>query len=185
VFIGGKNKNRHEEKKISLKDGPMAGKTVVMGVMHQSGYVRTEVIKTLGIESLAPMIRNNVKPGSILVTDDHHAYKHLKSEYSHVIVNHFAGEYARGVFSTNSLEGFWALFKRGYVGIYHYMSPKHLSRYFDEFSYRYNNRKLTDGEKFTLNLSNLEGRLTYKMLVHGQGSEEIGQQQETAQTAQD
>jgi transposase-like protein len=184
VYVGGLNHNKHAEKKLTRKDGPMAGKTVVMGIMHQSGYVTTKVIPNVGQQPLASFIREKVKPGTILVTDDHQPYKHLDGEYKHVVINHSQGNYGRGAFHTNTIEGFWAIFKRGYIGIYHYMSPKHLARYFDEFSFRYNYRKLTDGEKFTVNLSKLEGRLSYKMLVYGQGSKENSQENTQALQAQ-
>jgi transposase-like protein len=172
---GAVNKNRSYE-----------DKTPVIGIMHQSGYVTTKVIQNVRQESLAPFIREKVKPGAILVTDEWQPYKHLDGEYKHVIINHAGGTYGRGAFHTNTIEGFWSIFKRGYVGIYHYMSRKHLSRYFDEYTKRYNTRKLTDGERFELTLTKLEGRLSYKMLVHGQGIEtnqegnQTGDTQETA-----
>lgn len=174
VYVGGKNRNRHAEKKVPLnKNRSYEDKTPVLGLMHQSGYVTATVIPNVRQESLAPVIRQHVKSGAILVTDEHGPYKHLDGEYKHVIINHAGGSYARGAFHTNTIEGFWAIFKRGYVGIYHYMSRKHLSRYFDEYTKRYNTRKMADGDRFALTLTQLEGRLSYKMLVYGKGIETI------------
>jgi hypothetical protein len=68
-------------------------------------------------------------------------------------------------FHTNSIEGFWSLLKRGIFGIYHSVSPKHLNKYCDEFSYRYNTRNIADASRFTLSLGKANGRLTYKRLI--------------------
>ena len=76
---------------------------------------------------------------------------------------------------TNNVEAFWSVMKRGVYGIYHQISYKHLQRYCDEFSYRYNSRKLNDGERFELTLKQLEGRLSYKQLVHGKSQENNSQ----------
>ena len=66
---------------------------------------------------------------------------------------------------TGGIENFWSLFKRGIVGIYHYISPKHLQRYCEEFSARYNTRKISDPERFTIYLGKTNGRLKYKNLI--------------------
>jgi ISXO2-like transposase domain len=66
---------------------------------------------------------------------------------------------------TNNIEGFWAVLKRGVYGIYHQVSPKHLKRYCNEFSYRYNSRQIADNEIFEISLKNTNGRLKYKDLI--------------------
>jgi hypothetical protein len=106
-----------------------------------------------------------VEKGSIIVSDEWLGYKGLSKDYQHEVVKHNEGKYVSNGFHTNSMEGFWSLFKRGIFGIYHYASPKHLSRYTDEFSYRYNTRKLHDKDRFTSSLKSVEGRLTYKQLI--------------------
>lgn len=86
---------------------------------------------------------------AILVTDGFGAYKDLNKEYAqHEVVNHSGDEYVRGIYHTNGIEGFWSLLKRGIIGIYHSVSPKHLHRYCDEFSYRYNSREIKDIERY-------------------------------------
>jgi hypothetical protein len=83
-----------------------------------------------------------------------------------VIVNHDCGEYVNAdSFHTNNIENFWSLFKRGVIGIYHYISEKHLQRYCEEFGYRYNTRTTLDSERFTQTLARCEGRLKYIDLI--------------------
>ncbi len=80
-------------------------------------------------------------------------------------------EWVRGDIHVNHVENFWSVMKRGVYGIYHQISYKHLQAYCNEFSYRYNSRKLTDGQRFELSLRNIEGRLSYKQLVHGKSQQ--------------
>ncbi len=86
---------------------------------------------------------------------------------------HEKDEYVRGIYHTNSIEGYWSLLKRGIIGIYHYVSPEHLQRYCDEFSYRYNTRQQSDNDRFIATLSRTDyARLTYKQLInHNNGKE--------------
>ena len=90
----------------------------------------------------------------------------LSKDYQHEVVKHNANEFVNEKgHHTNGLEGYWSLFKRGVYGIYHSVSAKHLNRYCDEFSYRYNTRNVNDTERFSLSLTQMEGRLTYKQLI--------------------
>ncbi len=106
-----------------------------------------------------------VEKGSIMVTDSHKGYIGLK-DYFHVALNHIEGEYVRGAFTSNKIENFWSIFKRGIIGIYHQVSVKHLHRYTTEFGYRYNNRENTGAEKFKLAVSkSAQKRLSYDTLT--------------------
>lgn len=167
TFIGGKNKNRHADKKVKESQGrSVKDKTPVLGMVKQSdGTVITRVIPDTKAKTLKPIINELVKEGSILVTDEWPAYNSIRDKYDHVVVNHKSGEYVRGVYHTNSVEGFWAILKRGIYGIYHYASPQHLHAYCNEFAYRYNSRKITDLERFDRVLTHTQGRLTYKNLI--------------------
>jgi hypothetical protein len=107
----------------------------------------------------------NLELGSVVYTDSSHMYTLLKGAYIHESVNHEKDEYVRGDVHTNSIEGFWSLFKRGIYGIYHQVSPKHLQRYCDEFEYRCNTRKIKDSDRFSLVLTHADGRLKYKDLI--------------------
>jgi len=165
TFVGGKNKNRHADKKVPKSQGrSFKDKTPVLGVM-QAGHVSLSVIPNTQAQTIKPIIEKLVKEGAILITDDWDAYASLAANYSHVIVDHQHGEYARGGFHTNSIEGFWSLFKRGVYGIYHYVSRKHLHRYCSEFSYRYNSRMMSDPQRFNLCFTSIDKRLTYKDLI--------------------
>ena len=146
--------------------GHSKDKTIVMGAMQIGGIVVTEIIPNREAETLMPVIDKFVKKGSIVVTDELQAYFKTKDNYFHIAVNHSAGVYNQNAFSTNNIEGFWSLFKRGYVGIYHYMSPQHLKRYCNEFGYRYNTRLSPDMDRFTDAVKRCDGkRITYKGLV--------------------
>ena len=110
---------------------------------------------------------DNVEPGSLIYSDGHSAYLSLpRYRFSHEWVNHSAGEYVRDQVTTNGIESFWALLKRGYTGIFHCMSWDHMHRYVDEFVYRYNigpgNGFKTIANTF---LRMVGERLTYARLV--------------------
>ena len=167
TFIGGKNKNRHADKKVQESQGrSVKDKTPVLGMIQTGGQVRTAVVPNTQAKTIKPVIENMVNDGSIIVTDEWHAYKGLANNYAHVVVNHKENEYVRGAFHTNGIENFWSLLKRGIYGIYHQVSPKHLHRYCDEFAFRFNSRKATTGDRFAYSLSVTENKkLTYKELI--------------------
>lgn len=165
TFVGGKNKNRHADKKIEGSQGrSVKDKTPVLGLVN-NGTVNTEVIPDTKAKTLKPIIENMVEKGAIVVTDDWDSYNGLSIDYNHQIIKHKEGKYMNGEFHTNSIEGFWSLLKRGIFGIYHYASPQHLKRYCDEFSYRYNTRKIDDSDRFMASLTKINGRLTYNQLT--------------------
>lgn len=164
TYIGGKNRNRHFGKR---KRGRGAtGKTAVFGMVERkSGEVRSKPIKSADSETLQTAIRENVRPKSRLFTDDWLAYRALSKDYLHEIVCHSYKQYVRGEVHTNTLEGFWSHLKRGILGIYHHVSPKHLARYLDEFGHRFNTRTQKEAPRFEAALANCEGRLTYAQLI--------------------
>lgn len=167
TFVGGKNKNRHADKK---KDGIQGGggedKTIVMGAMSAAGSVVTNIIVNRHAETMIPEINKMVKKGSILVTDEHRAYYRVKKDYFHIVVNHNEGAYVNGAFTTNNIEGFWSLLKRGIIGIYHQVSPKYLQPYCNEFGFRYNSRKVSDKVRFDMALVKTQGvKLEYATLI--------------------
>jgi len=165
TFVGGKNRNRHADKKVKDSQGrSFKDKTPVFGLLS-NGKVITQVVPDTKASTLKPIIEKMVEKGAIVVTDEWGAYSTLKKDYDHKIVNHKAGQYATDTFHNNSVEGFWSLLKRGIFGIYHSASAKHLDKYCDEFAYRYNTRGISDGDRFALSLVNAEQRLTYKQLI--------------------
>ncbi len=166
TYIGGKEKNKHASKKQRLGRGSV-GKTPVVGARDENGSVRALPVKDVSGATLHGFIGQNVAKGSTVVTDNFRSYRGLNG-YKHMTVNHSVGEYVKEMAHTNGIESFWALLKRGYYGIYHYMSEKHLHRYVNEFSFRHNTAKLDTIDFIGMTAERMTGkRLTYKDLIHG------------------
>jgi len=139
TFIGGLSKNMHKKKREAKITGTGGvNKTPVFGMKSRDGEIRAQVVPSVGMVDLHKAIDQNVAKGATLFTDQWVAYRGLKMSYKHSIVNHSNKEYVRGDVHTNSIESFWALFKRAYHGIYHQMSKKHLQKYVDECAFRLN-----------------------------------------------
>jgi len=168
TFIGGKARNMHKsvhERRISGMGQSAKDKTIVMGVLERGGKIRTQLIPDRQKHTLQPVIRKHVDPGTALYTDEMGGYKGLSNEYLHQIINH-AVEYVNGRVHTNGMENFWSLLKRGINGTYVSIEPFHLFRYLDEQSFRFNNRKLTDSQRFDIAARGMVGkRLTFAELT--------------------
>lgn len=165
TYIGGKEKNKHNNKRLKMGRGSV-GKVAVMGIKQRDGRVVSMPVNDTTSRTLQGKIRKHVLPGSTVFTDDHRAYQGLL-DYTHQAVKHSVGEYVKGMASTNGIESFWALLKRGFIGIYHQMSPAHLSRYVDEFSFRSNNSELSTLQVMNKVFYNSNGRrLTYENLIN-------------------
>lgn len=166
TYIGGKEKNKHKSKKTPNTQGRNTKtKTPVVGMIERGGNLRVKTVDDVKGNTMLRIIAENVLIGSLLMTDEFRSYDSTHSFYNRQSVDHAAGKYVDGDCHTNSIEGFWSLLKRGILGIYHHVSRKHLDRYLNEFSFRYNSRKIADKERFTLFLENCGGRLTYKDLI--------------------
>lgn len=166
TFVGGKERNKHASKRLNKGRGAV-GKTPVMGVKERGGEVRLEKADALTGKAAKGMVRRNVTPGAVLITDEARAYQGLDGEFNHYTVNHSAGEYVRHFyFHTNSIESSWALLKRQIIGIHHWVSAKHLQRYLDEMMFRQNRREAEEGDRVNMLLDwAVEKRLTYKELI--------------------
>jgi transposase-like protein len=137
-FIGGKESNKHEHKKLKAGRGSV-GKTAVLGMRERGGRTKALPVKSTSIEDIQSAIHANVEVGSTLFTDEHSGYAGLDGLFfRHEAVNHSAKEYVNGMASTNGIESVWAVLKRGVNGVYHQISAKHLARYVDEFTFRLN-----------------------------------------------
>lgn len=166
TFMGGKNKNRHDDKKVKESQGRSTkDKTPVFGMVTNGNRVHTVVVPDTKGTTLKPIIENLVKEGSLIVSDEWGAYNGLDKKFAHVVINHKNNEYVRGGFHNNGIENFWSLLKRGVYGVYHQTSAKHLHRYCNEFSYRYNTRRLDDNQRFDISLKNASNKITYKELI--------------------
>ncbi len=165
VYIGGRMKNKHKKVRENHKEYNAShtyNKTGVMGLVERGKELKVQVIEG----NLKDMVKNKVDSSATVITDSLFAYRGLDKFYvAHEIIKHDQDEYVRGIVHTNTIEGFFSYLKRSIFGIYHQVSPKHLQRYCDENGYRYNTRKLTDPQRFTLSLSKIEGRLDWKTLT--------------------
>lgn len=167
TLVGGKNKNRHSDKKIPHSQGRSSkGKTTVFGARGLLGQIRTQVIPNVESDTIKPIVDKWVEKGSIMVTDEWRAYNALKKDYFHIAVNHQEGQYVSGAFTSNGVENFWSLFKRGVIGVFHNVSPQHIQKYTDEFAFRYNNKAVKNIELFEKAIKNTKNsRITYKELT--------------------
>lgn len=166
TFVGGKEKNKHETKKLNAGRGSV-GKTPVLGVKSRDGEVRMEAASELTGRSAKDMVRRHVAAGTVVMTDEARVYRGLDGEFNHYTVSHSAGEYVRHFFfHTNSIESAWALLKRQIIGIHHFVSAKHLQRYLDEMMFRQNRRDVGEGNRVNMLLAAANGkRLRYKELI--------------------
>ncbi len=149
------------------KDG-FRKKQAVMGMIEPKGRVKTFAIPHRGTEVLLPLIKEHIDPKAHIMSDEARVYKKLpRTGYRHGSVKHGKKHWAYGDINTNSIESFWALFKRGYHGTYHSMSKKHIQRYLDEFAFRFNSRSEDMDVLFTLATASVakSGKLPYKALT--------------------
>ena len=170
TYVGGLEKNKHEADKLRAGRGPV-GKTAVLGMKERGKGGRTKgfKIEATDTQTIQDVIVQNVEIGSTLHTDEHLAYTGMGGLFfNHDTINHGKGEYVRDGVTTNSIESVFAVLKRGLIGVYHHASPKHLSRYVDEFAFR-----LNDGNVARHTMERLDSfvkavagkRLTYKTLI--------------------
>jgi transposase-like protein len=163
TFIGGKEKNKHANKRQNAGRGPV-GKAAVFGALERSGEFRAFHIHSL--KGVREAVKSHVAEGSIVLTDEYAGYSGLGKTYYHKTVNHSQGEYSRGYyFHINSIEGAWSHIKRQIYGIHHWISDKHLGNYLSEMTWRYNRRDVKDGDRMNEFFGRVDGRLTYKALI--------------------
>jgi len=143
TFIGGKGINKHGKR--GHKGGGYSGKTPIVGAVSRKGKVVARVIDRVTKEALDKFVRETVSTKvSLLATDESRCYSDLAPDYPHGTCEHTKGKYVVGAVHTNTIEGFWSIFKRGIVGSYHKVSSKYLPLYVAEFAFRYNHRDDAD-----------------------------------------
>jgi hypothetical protein len=143
TFVGGKAKNRHWDKRGGGggTGGIGSGKIPVVGAVQRKGKVVARVINAVDAVTLTAFVRGAVSEKvSLLCTDAWRGYGPLGEEFPHGVVDHSKGQYVVGAIHTNTIEGFWSIFKRGVVGTFHKVSAKYMPLYIAEFQFRYNNR---------------------------------------------
>ncbi|TLX24582.1 IS1595 family transposase [Chryseobacterium indologenes] len=169
TFIGGKNKNRHKDKKVKNSQGrSFKDKTPVMGMLQRDGKMNAFVVPDTKRSSIQPLVCRYVNPETTtLISDEWLGYTGLDKYYDHRIIDHSKKEYVSlqdSSVHTNNIEGSWNILKKSVSGMYNHVSKKHLQKYVDEFVYRFNLRKVSDQEKFRYLLSNSNIRTKYKEL---------------------
>lgn len=169
TFVGGIEKNKHSDKRTSDNQGRSTKtKTAVLGIAERNGKVYAIPVQNCKGETILPIVREKVAIGTTIYTDEYRPYRRLNTEYVHNFVCHKAEQYVSGQAHTNNLECFWSHMKRTIVGTYHQVSRKHLSRYVNESTFRFNNRALSMGSIFDVALANaMNKRISYKTLVYG------------------
>jgi transposase-like protein len=164
-----------DETYIGIKDGAVKGRSyhhkmaVLSLVDRTTGEARSAVITAPTLAQVAPIMRANLAREAQLMTDESYLYRNLGKFFaSHEAVRHGFGEYVRGDAHTNTIEGFFSIFKRGMRGVYQHCREKHLHRYLAEFDFRYTNRAglgYNDADRADAMLKGITGkRLTYQTI---------------------
>jgi transposase-like protein len=159
TYVGGKQQG--------VGRGSKQNKVPVVSLLERGGRVRSQVMRHVTGQNLKQVIKDNVTICADVNTDDNYAYRGLEPKFNHHVVKHSAKEYVRRegerMVTTNGVEGFFSLLKRGVVGTFHHISEQHLPLYLAEFDHRHNCREMTDGERTVNGLQKIEGkRLTYR-----------------------
>ena len=163
TYIGGKEKNKHRSKRNSKNIGGM-GKQIVHTLVERDGHSRSEHVANISGTTLRPVLDRHVSRRSALMTDTAGGYLHIGKEFArHEMLDHGKEEYVRGAAHINTAESRFSLMKRVVYGTHHSISQAHLSRYLSEWDFKFNTRKLNDGERAALIAKGIEGkRLTYR-----------------------
>jgi transposase-like protein len=151
TYVGGKVKGMGRAYK--------GNKTPVVALVERGGRVRSRAVKNVTSKTLKGVLDEHLDPSAHLMTDEFSAYrKPGRSFASHQAVNHSAGEYVRGEAHTNTVEGYFSLFKRGLNGTFHQIGHHYLDQYLAEFDFRYNHRGVSDGERTVAGLKKVSGK---------------------------
>ena len=166
TFMGGKESNKHASQRLRKGRGAV-GKVTVAGVKdRKTKRVRATIVPDTTRATLQGFVKSHAAPAAAIYTDGESSYVGLPN---HESVKHSVGEYVRGQVHTNGMESFWSLLKRGYIGIYHHMSPEHLDRYVAEFEGRHNQREADTVDQMVKMVRGLDGkRLRYADLIDHQ-----------------
>ena len=167
TYVGGKQKNRRGWQRWRYRGDPLTGKRIAVGAVERGGNAIVRMIDTNDLNTLTRFVEQHVEFGSTVYTDDHGGYNDLMESYRQRTVNHSRRQYVHsGTIHTNTIEGFWSMLKRSYMGTHHWWSHKHMPRYLDAAAGRYNLRRLSVVERMAAAWRGMEGkRLRYQDLV--------------------
>ncbi len=163
TYIGGKAKNMHAKvRKEKIQGRGAVGKEAVVTLVERGGNVKTTHVASVNGSNLKEVMKKHIAKEAQIMTDESPSYSFNADEFaSHDSVNHKIGEYVRGEAHVNTSESVHAIMKRGVIGIYHHWSPQHLHRYCAEFDFRFNRRKMSDGERTIEAFRRVEGKRLY------------------------
>ena len=176
TFIGPNPAKMHKVRLEARRQGRTDGyvdKTIVAGLLERApkgskrkSRVRAKVVETTQAYDLVPPVKDNVEPGSEMITDANRSYWAVRDQYIHSVIDH-TKEYVKGHVHTNGIENFWSLLKRMIHGTYVGVASYHLGAYVDEEVFRFNERGDDDGGRFGRVLRNVTGRrITYDTLIN-------------------
>lgn len=164
TYVGGKEKNKRKSKRVPGG----TPKEAVVALVERDGRVRSQHVASVTAKTLKPILRSQIDKKSYLMTDESNVYSPIGSAFGgHGTVNHSIEEYGRNYFwHTNTVESYFAIFKRGVYGTFHHVSQQYLKRYLAEFDFRYNERDalgVTDAARMEKSIQGIVGkRLTYR-----------------------
>lgn len=166
TYIGGRERNKKQSNEKSGTQGrSIKTKVPVIGMIERKGKLVSHIIENAKSVTLTSAIMDKVDKTATIYTDEWKGYYTIDKIYNHLFVKHKENEFVNGKVSTNTIEGFWGLLKRGILGIYHKISKKHLQMYIDEFVFRYNTRKISEIQRFEFLIFNITNRITYNDLI--------------------
>lgn len=171
TYIGGKPRGHRvwkeriqDEIQMGLRPKPRhprMEKAVVFGILERGGEARTITVPEVNIKTMMPILKSNLDlTNARLITDGNKAYKRIKYHVKHDVIDHEV-TYVSGDIHIQGIENYWSLLKRGLYGIFHHVNRKYLPQYLSEFEYRFNNRKVTDAERFASLVAQVQGRLDW------------------------
>ena len=172
TYVGGKERHKHASEKLRAGRGTV-GKVAVVGIKdRETNRIEAKVVASTDGPTLKSFVRKHTEPGAVVYTDDNRSYLGLERPYHfhrgfrHEAIRHSVREFVRGMAHTNGIESYWSMLKRGYNGVYHHFSAKHLPRYIHEFSGRHNARPLDTEDQMADLVSQSEGKcLPYARLI--------------------
>jgi len=171
VFFNPKPSNMHSKRRIRYEQDGKPNRIVIAGALEREGQIRVSKVEKASYKHLVPFLIKNVQPGTQVMTDEHTAYDKLNRIYTHNTVNHIKKQYVRtdqktGTrITTNAIENFWSVLKRGVYGTYHQISGKHCENYLQEFAFRFNTREFSEAQRFDKLISLSNYRIDYATLT--------------------